>query len=266
MSVPPVRTVRQARTAARRPVAPALLLTGAVAVLALPSAVLAFSTRLDVPAQGLGGTGVHHFAAADIDPRVAHALGVGKGPLFRFTPAGLVMRPDRAVTVAVRVDAATAREITVHGFVDRGNSNPLPGGSGVAALRIAPTAYNLGVARGYQGFAQSQSAPTLGLQPDLRRIEMPDLSTYRADSTPAGAPSRLAPHISLGERERPGRAPRTLESAGTQTVDLGGSYRVSRNIDVTAGVRYSTDRDRLQPIIDGKTDSQAVFVGTQFHF
>jgi hypothetical protein len=253
---------------ATRGVPSAALIAGAVIVLALPSAVLAFSTRLEPLAEPLTDQHGHRFASADLDPRLARAMAnhPGGGPLFRFTPAGLVMRPDRAVTVAVRVDSETAREITVRGFINR-VATAGPGAPGLAPLRIAPTAYNLGVSRGYQGFAQSAQplAPvTLG---DLRKIDMPDLSTFKsADSSASGPPSRLAAHIALDERERAGRAPRTLESIGTQTVDLGGSYRLSRNIDVTAGVRYSRDRDRLQPVIDGKTDSQAVFVGTQFRF
>jgi opacity protein-like surface antigen len=61
-------------------------------------------------------------------------------------------------------------------------------------------------------------------------------------------------------------APPHAGSNGEQTVDVGGSYRVTRNFDVTAGVRYSQDRDRLKPTSDAKSDSQAVFVGTQFRF
>ena len=49
-------------------------------------------------------------------------------------------------------------------------------------------------------------------------------------------------------------------------VDLGGAYSLTRNFDVTAGVRYSQERDRLRPLTDGKKDSQAVYVGTQFRF
>lgn len=259
----------------RRTTGPALLIAGAVAVLALPSAVLAFSSRLDLPAESLSRQGVHHFAAGEIDPGLARAMAghtgaqTKRGPLFRFTPAGLVMRPDRAVTVAVRVDAETAREIIVRGFTDPATHAAGTMTTGLTALRIAPTAYNLGVARGYQGFTQAPQglAQTVGLASDLRKIDMPDLSTFKSgDGTAAGAAPRLAPHIALDERERAGRAPRTLESVGTQTVDFGGSYRLSRNLDVTAGVRYSRDGDRLQPVIDGKTDSQAVFVGTQFKF
>ena len=52
-----------------------------------------------------------------------------------------------------------------------------------------------------------------------------------------------------------------------QTVDLEGSYRLTRNLDVTAGVRYSQDRSRLTTLVEpAKQDSQAVYIGTQFRF
>ena len=249
--------------------APALLMAGAVFVLALPSAVLAFSTRIDLPAAGLAANqDLNGFSPGSVDPRLASVLAAsptgGKGPMFRFTPAGLATRPDRSVTVAVRVDPDTAGSIIVRGASDR-ISRPAPAMvPGVASLAIAPAAYNLGVARGYQGFAQN--AQSLALVQDIRRIDMPDLSTFKSAPDSGGASSRLVPHIALDEHDRAGRAPRTLESIGTQTVDLGGSYRLSRNLDVTAGLRYQRDRDRLDGQIDGKTDTQAVFVGTQFKF
>ena len=245
---------------------PALVMVAAVCVLALPSAVLAFSTRFDLAPsdlpsdqraqQGAGGP-----TATQGDPRLARALAArdmaSKGPLFRFTPAGLAARPDRSVTVAVRVDETTARTIVVRGPSLR----QLNAG---AALRIAPTAYNLGLSRGYQSFSGSTQTYSLP-HSEARRTDLPDLSAF-ARTDASSTDSRLTPRISLGERERAGRAPRTLEGAGEQSVDLGGAYRVTRNIDVTAGVRYSQDRDRLKPTLDGKADSQAVFVGTQFHF
>ena len=253
----------------RSGMAPALLMAGAVSVLALPSAVLAFSTRIDLPAAGIAANqDLNGFAPGSVDPRLARVLAAsptgGKGPLFRFTPAGLATRPDRLVTVAVRVDPVAAGTIIVRGAIDRIN-RPTPAMvPGLASLAIAPAAYNLGVAHGYQGFAQN--VQTYALAQDIHKIDMPDLSTFQPATDPGGAPSRLAPHIALDEHDRTGRAPRTLESVGTQTVDVGGSYRLSRNIDVTAGVRYERDRDRLDAQIDGKTDTQAVFVGTQFKF
>ena len=241
----------------------------AVSVLALPSAVLAFSSHLDTPPPGFAANqGLGSFAPGQVDPRLARAMAnrpSGKGPLFRFTPAGLATRPDRSVTVAVRVESGSTQAITVRAaLLDAPHAAP-----GTGVLRIAPTAYNLGIARGYQGFAATGPAlasPGFLSTRDNHKLDMPDLSAYAPGEDPRGQPARLAPRISLDERERAGRAPRTLESVGEQSVDLGGSFSVTRNIDVTAGVRYSQDRDRLKPQADGKSDSQAVFVGTQFRF
>jgi len=242
---------------------PALVMVAAVSILALPSAVLAFSTRFDVPQDDFAAN--QDFAPGQIDPQLARALAAqrmqGKGPLFRFTPAGLAARPDRSVTVAVRVDDATTRTIVVRGpslSARTANSGP--------TVRIAPTAYNLGLSRGYQNFAGSTQTYSLPGGGETRRQDLPDISALARSDSSSSSDARLIPHISLGERERPGRAPRTLEGTGEQSVDLGGAYRVTRNLDVTAGVRYSQDRDRLKPALDGKADSQAVFVGTQFRF
>jgi hypothetical protein len=96
---------------------------------------------------------------------------------------------------------------------------------------------------------------------------MPDLSTFRLGAAKtSGGPSRFSTRLSVDELEKTGRAPGTFETAGQPTVDLGGSYRVTGNLNVTAGVRYSADRDRIAPLTDGKQDSQAVYLGTQFRF
>jgi hypothetical protein len=244
-------------------IAPGFVIAGAVCLLALPSAVLAFSNRLDISAASPGsGHAMSGFAAGSLDQRLADALAVrpaGKGPLFRFTPAGLATRPDRSVTVAVRVDQLTASSIIVHAHAD---THAAPA---AVPLRLASGAYNLGVARGYQAFGGSASG--FVLQGDRSKPDIPDLSAFAsADSSASGPAPRLSPRLLLNERDRAGRAPRTLESVGEQSVDLGGSYRLTPRIDVTAGVRYSQDRDRLKPPSETKADNQAVYVGTQFRF
>lgn len=241
----------------RRGFSPAVVLSGAVCALALPSAVLAFTSRFDAPAPATLSSqpALGDLAPAVADPRFARTLAVrslARGQLFRFTPAGSSTRPDRAVTVAVRVDPQSARAISVR---QAASETPLSAAAG--SLRIAPTAYSLGVARGYQSFT---------FPGELRRSESPDLASFRLRNGAPDEPSRLAARIALDERAKTGRAPRTLEGNGEQTVDVGGSFSLTRNIDVTAGVRYSQERDRLLPVIDGQKDSQAVYVGTQFRF
>ena len=45
-----------------------------------------------------------------------------------------------------------------------------------------------------------------------------------------------------------------------------GCYALTRNLDVTGGVRYKLQRDRLDRFTDNRQDSQAVYVGTAFKF
>ncbi|WP_374530157.1 hypothetical protein [Novosphingobium sp.] len=236
----------------------AVMLAGAVGLLALPSAVLAFSSSFDIQSEPtrdeVHGSG---FMPTNVDPRLARSVTVralSKGRTFRFTPAASGTRMDRSLTVAVRLDANSTRSRS-------GNVATLA--SVTSPLRIAPTAYSLGTTRGYRGFAQNSKVPA----PTIRRIEMPDLASFQPKSgtAAAGDPSRFAPRIALDEREKSGRSPRTFEQSD-QTVDVGGSYRVTGNLNVTAGVRYTSDRDRLVPLTDGRQDSQSVYLGTQFRF
>lgn len=232
------------------------LLFAAVGILALPSAVLAFANRIDSPpaAPALVDGG---FQPAAVDPRLARSITVralSKDRTFRFTPAATPSRPDGSVTVAVRLDGAGLAALRRPIPAEAGQGQP-------GGLGIAPTAYSLGSARGYRSFAHN-TAPAL---PQTRQGEMPDLAAYQPKQGPAGKPSRFTPRIELDEHEKTGRSPRTFEQSD-QTVGVGGSYRVSRNLDLTAGVRVTSDRDRLLPLTDGKQDSQAVYVGTQFRF
>jgi len=254
-------------------VTPGLVLAGAVTALALPSALLAFSSRLEVALpEGITNHTLSGFTKGALDPGLARALAAlpsnlnsGGSSLFRFTPAGFSARPDRSVTVAVRVDAETVHAVSA--IIVRA---PRAGAHAPAVpLRLAANSYSFGLIHTNLGnSALSPTMPNYVLPGDAHsKSDMPDLRGYSlTDGSASGQPSRLAPHIVLGEHDRAGRAPRTMESSGEQTVDLGGSYHLSRNVDVTAGVRYSDDRDRLQPLPDGKQQTQAVFVGTQFHF
>ena len=195
---------------------------------------------------------------ADLARKVAEIMGEDG---LRFTPATKALRgEERTVTVAVRVDGATARAISVRNTIASASAEP----ARTSALEIAPTSYNLGVARGYQSFAQPLKQ--VEVSAGLRDISMPDLAEFRPEEKREGKPSRFQSRISLANEAAPGRAPRTFESAGEQSVDLQGSFRLRRNFDVTAGVRVSQDRNRLAPLTDGVEDDQAVYVGTQIRF
>lgn len=235
-----------------------VMIAGAVGLLALPSAVLAFSTRFE-PVAPRAGT-VESLAKQDNTPNLARAVplrSLAKGPLYPFTPAGTPNRPDRSVTVAVRVDPITVQAIRV-----RGPRLATSAETGATALSLAPTAFNLGVSRGYRTFAPG----IVDAAGEIRRVDMPDLAAYRAPGAAAAPNTRLSPRIVIDEKQAAGRAPRTFAGDTEDEVDVGGSYRLTRNLNVTAGVRYSQDRERLRPLTDGKSDGQAVYVGTQFRF
>ena len=243
---------------------------GMVAAPALGSALTGGFTSAPVSLSARGGIG--SFTPASVDPKLVSQISAqiqghtpGNGRLFRFTPAGMENRPDRAVTVAVRVNDLGGQNLVVRSALSAGAGAP-----GAAPVRIAPMVYNLGLARGYQSFAATPGTSRESARLDIQRLEMPDLRAIgRKDSfaaSSASVPARLAPRIELDTRERMGHAPRTFEGQGDYQGGLGGSYRLTRNLDVTAGVRYSPERDRLRPLTDGKKDSQAVYVGTQFRF
>lgn len=244
-------------TGSRSGMTSGLLLAGAVSLLALPSAVLAFSTSFDAnPESSASGQAMDSLNSDAPPAQLARSIplrSLAKGKLYPFTPANTPTRPDRSVTVAVRMDAQVIQAI--------GAKGSHPGESGNAPLRIAPTAFNLGVSRGYQTFAQSLVPST-----DNRKAEMPDLARFSIAPSANSDDSRFSPHIVMDEKQAAGRAPRTFAGEREDQVNVGGSYRVTRNLDVTAGVRYSQERERLLPLTDGKQDSQAVYVGTQFRF
>jgi hypothetical protein len=188
---------------------------------------------------------------------------LANSPLFKFTPAASDARANRAVTVAVRVDSETARAVSVRQVLAAASSQP-----GIAAVRVAPSGFNLGVARGYESFAPRLAQSIVA--PEIKKFDMPDLASFAAGKgkgrVATGEAPRFAPRVALDETAKPGRAPRTLEGQGDYSVDVGGSYRVARNLAVTAGVRYSSERDRVAPLTEATQDSQAVYVGTQFRF
>ena len=233
------------------------LLAGAAMALAIPSAGLAVATA-GLGSGVLADSSLTQFTPARVDPQLAQRVAkAARDKGIRFTPAELGTRSSRSVTVAVRVDDETARAITVSGALQSAASK-----MGQGTLTLSPSRYNLGVSRGYQSFAKPIALPQ-----SVSRVSMPDLSTFapREASAP-DKPSRFQPRITLEEEGRAGRSPNTLQGLGEQSVDLGGSYRVLRNLDVTAGVRLSQDRDRLAPLTDAQQDDQAVYVGTQFRF
>lgn len=246
-------------------VVPALLAAAGVVAL-LPVTGAAAVGNLTPAAAGAANAGYLPFTPANIDPALARKVAATLGlEGLRFTPAPRAPRGDRVVTMAVRVDRATAQAITVRRTLAGASAGKL-----VRALdagpAIAPARYNLGSARGFASFAAAPTPKALAVPGGIRDAALPDIAAYRIDAARPGKPSRFQPRIAFEDANDTGRAPRTLEGSGEQSVEVGGAYRVLKNLDVTAGVRVSQDRNRIAPLTDGVADDKAVYVGTQFRF
>ena len=192
--------------------------------------------------------GIGSFTPAATDARLAAALsrsGLSSSG-FRFTPASSV-RLNRSVTIAVR--ARTNRPEAVGdqaGLVKAATSS------------IAPIAYNLGAAVGWKKFAVTGDMQKLDLA-GLGRRETVDVGVSYTNK-------RLTTRVQVAADRATGPAARSILGGSGVSVDFGSSYSLTRNLDVTAGVRYRADRDRLLPQSDTRRDSQAVYVGTAFRF
>ena len=186
------------------------------------------------------------FTPAAADPRAAASFArarLGQSG-FRFTPS-VSLGARRAVTVAVRARSSA------HGGTER---------LAVAAnTGFTPSAYNLGVAVGWKHFA---------LSGDVARVDTGVMPGGResADVAVSYAGRRWSTRLQFGADRSIGEALRLVGTDRSYSLDFGGSYSLTRNLDVTGGLRYRMQHDRLERLADERRDSQAVYIGTAFKF
>ncbi len=190
------------------------------------------------------------FTPAVADPRLAAELarrGLPSGS-FRFTPTTGSRDKSKDVKVAVRARASTTAE-AVRDI----------GGAPASVTAITPTAYNLGVSVGWKRFAISG---------DIAKVEGGVLpgGSEAAEVGVSYTGKKFAGRVMVGAQRTQGLATRILSPEESYSLDVGGSYSITQNLDVTGGVRYKIERDRLEPLADERRDSQAVYVGTAFRF
>lgn len=231
------------------------LLLGSAAL--VPSIALAFSSGFDSRAVSLDARGgIGSFTPASVDPRLAERLkfsALRGDKMFQFTPASSSAKGSRALTIAVRVRPDSAKAINIRPELASDS------GQGAGIVQITPTAFSLGVAKGFQKFA----LPATIRQQDEA---LPDIGQLGRGAASARK-SRFSPRIEMDDASAPtARASRSFSDQGSYSLDVGGAYKVTRNIDVTAGIRLRSDRDRLTALTNDQVDSQAVYVGTEFHF
>ena len=226
----------------------AVVLAGA-AVYAAP-AVGDLPARAKRPAVAAAPRAIGAFTPATADPRLAATLSrvglVSSG--FRFTPSESRSDGNRAITVAVRAASAGA------------GGERVAAAAAPAAVSMAPIAYSLGAAVGWKRFALSgdMTKVDLGAQPGSR--ESFDLGVSYVGN-------RASARVKAATERPLATAPRIIGGdLSSYSVDVGGSYSLTRNLDVTAGVRYKSESDRLERLRDNRRDSQAVYLGTAFRF
>lgn len=183
--------------------------------------------------------------------RYAQALGSARSGGFRFTPTVGSMSGHRSITIVVR--APDLRAIAAVR-------------SGTGSIGLGPVAYNLSTARGLSRFAADVSGTRL----DAGHLDNAPLVPAAALTPPRNfkleGQKRLSTNVEL-DRFDQGNAP--LQAAAGErgyAVDLGSSYMLTRNLGVSAGVRYRGRQNRLGPLTDDAQDNQAVYLGTTFKF
>ncbi len=192
---------------------------------------------------------IGYFTPAAADPRRGAMLGTSFGDSsFRFTPSGGGAR--RAVTVAIRA-RATTKAVAARSAVAMASGSTTSG--------LEPSAYSLGASLGWKRFALAGDIARVdgGLLPESREIADLGLS-YNAP--------KWSTRLMFGAERAADVRSHIAGIDESMSVDLGGSYAITNNIEVGGGVRYKSQRERVDLASDQRRDSQAVYVGTAFRF
>ena len=191
------------------------------------------------------------FTPAVADPRLAAEFarrGIQPGG-FRFTPSTGTSDKSKAIRVAVRARALTpARAVRESAET---SASPI--------TAVTPTAYNLGAAVGWKRFA---------LSGDVVKVQGGPIPGGReaAEVGVSYTGKKFTGRVDVAAERTDENTPKVIGRENSYSVGVGGSYRLTRNLDVTGGVRYKIQRDRLEPVADERRDSQAVYIGTAFRF
>jgi len=230
-----------------------LLAALAAGGLVLSPAIAATSSKKRPAPVSLSFDPISSFTPANADPKLAASLGTSKGLAltdFKFTPAPAKGRPSQ-VRVAIRARAAPPVQTRL--------AEATAGTASVDALK--PTGYNLGAAIGWKRFAISS---------DVAKVTPANSALGSRESAVMGVSyslnKRLTTRVAVGADKSDGRALPALRKGDNYSLDVGGSYDISRRVALTGGVRYNIERDRASAAQDVRRDSQAVYVGTAFKF
>lgn len=237
--------------------AAALLATVSLAL--SPLAMPAFAAKSFDKAGAASKDWLNTFTPSGVDSKLAAkfaATRASSDKRFPFTLAGTDANRNRTIIVAARANSRlTAGAVSVRSLVAA--SEPGKG----TALRLSTIDYRLTASKGWQGFALP-AAVKLSKPAPLSELGK---GGFRLDEG-TKKPSRFSTNIKLDQNREVAPPARGSAAAGDYKLDVGGSFSVSRKIDVTAGVRYASENDRFMPAADNRKDSEAVYVGTKIRF
>ncbi|WP_375194538.1 hypothetical protein [Sphingobium sp.] len=209
--------------------------------------------RSEVPVS-LGALGsISSFTPTTKDPRLAAAyakIAASAGRQnFRFTPTSGSMSGQRSVTVMVRAADLNDR-VAVNRTLD--------------PIGIAPVAFSLNSAHNWRKFALPEAVGRKELDPVP--VEMAGAKNFSLDRDKDGK-DRFSTKVLIESRREPAATVRNPSADKDYSLDLASSYSLTRNLNVTAGIRYNNSfAGRLTPMTDDRQDAQAVYLGTVFKF
>ncbi|MEA3389200.1 hypothetical protein [Sphingobium sp. CCH11-B1] len=199
----------------------------------------------------LGALGsISSFTPTIKDPRLAAAYAKiaakASGQGFRFTPTSGSLSGQRSITVMVR---ASDDRVAVNRTID--------------PINITPVAFSLNGAHSWRKFALPEAVGRKALDP-VPVETMVDAKNFALED---GKKDRFSTKVLLETRREPAATVRNPSADKDYSLDLASSYSLTRNLNVTAGVRYNNSvAGRLTPMTDERQDSQAVYLGTIFKF
>ncbi|UZW54595.1 hypothetical protein NUH86_13980 [Sphingobium sp. JS3065] len=205
--------------------------------------------RAEAPVS-LGALGsISSFTPTTKDPRLAAAYAKiaasASRQNFRFTPTSGSLSGQRSVTVMVRA----ADLVTVSRTID--------------PVNIAPVAFSLNNAHNWRKFALPDAVGRKELDP----VAVEPIAGARNFSLDQDRKDRFSTKVLIESRREPAAAIRNPSADKDYSLDLASSYSLTRNLNVTAGVRYNNSfAGRLAPMTDDRQDAQAVYLGTIFKF
>ncbi|MFC3439850.1 hypothetical protein ACFOKF_18775 [Sphingobium rhizovicinum] len=208
--------------------------------------------RAEAPVS-LGALGsISSFTPTIKDPRLAAAYAriaaKASSEGFRFTPTSGSLSGQRSVTVMVR---AADDRVAV-------NRTLTP-------VDIKPVAFSLNGVHNWRKFALPDSVGRKALDP-VPVETMVDAKNFSLDD---GKKDRFSTKMLIESHREAGTGATVRNPSADKdySLDLASSYSLTRNLNVTAGLRYNNSvAGRLTPMTDERQDSQAVYLGTIFKF